>query len=141
VAITPDDLAYPDAFRTLPDPPYLLFACGNLGLLAEPGVGIVGTRAPTDYGRGAATSLSGDLARAGYSIVSGMAKGIDAAAHAAALDAGGKTVGVLGHGIDRVYPPENREAVRQGARARAADFRAGAGRGARPPATSRAATG
>jgi DNA processing protein len=108
VAITPDDLAYPDAFRTLPDPPYLLFACGDLGLLAEPGVAIVGTRAPTDYGRGAATSLSGDLARAGYSIVSGMAKGIDAAAHAAALAAGGKTVGVLGHGIDRIYPPENR---------------------------------
>jgi DNA processing protein len=107
VSITPADAAYPDAFRTLPDPPYLLFAAGDLALLGTPGVGVVGTRSPTDYGVRAATSLSGALARAGLTIVSGMAKGIDAAAHAAALDAGGATVGVLGHGIDRVYPPEN----------------------------------
>jgi DNA processing protein len=107
VSITPADAAYPDAFRTLPDPPYLLFAVGNLALLATPGVGVVGTRSPTDYGLRAAASLSGGVARAGLTIVSGMAKGIDAAAHAAALDAGGTTIGVLGHGIDRVYPPEN----------------------------------
>ncbi|HEX8905411.1 MAG TPA: DNA-processing protein DprA, partial [Longimicrobiaceae bacterium] len=107
VAITPADAAYPDAFRTLPDPPYLLFAIGSLELLGTPAVGVVGTRSPTDYGRRAATSLSGDLARAGLAIVSGMARGIDSAAHAAALDAGGATVGVLGHGIDKVYPPEN----------------------------------
>jgi DNA processing protein len=107
VSITPADAAYPDAFRTLPDPPYLLFAVGNLALLATPGVGVVGTRTPTDYGVRAAASLSGGVARAGLTIVSGMAKGIDAAAHAAALDAGGTTIGVLGHGIDRVYPPEN----------------------------------
>jgi DNA processing protein len=107
VSITPADAAYPDAFRTLPDPPYLLFAAGNLDLLATPGIGVVGTRSPTDYGLRAAASLSGALARAGLTIVSGMAKGIDAAAHAAALDAGGTTVGVLGHGIDRVYPPGN----------------------------------
>jgi len=107
VAITPDDLAYPDAFRALPDPPFLLFASGNLDLLAAPGVGVVGTRSPTEYGRRATASLAGEVARAGYCIVSGMAKGIDAAAHAAALEAGGATVGVLGHGIDRVYPPEN----------------------------------
>ncbi|HEX9936847.1 MAG TPA: DNA-processing protein DprA, partial [Longimicrobium sp.] len=107
VAITPGDAAYPEAFRTLPDPPYLLFAIGNLELLASPGLGMVGTRAPTEYGRRAAASLAGELARAGLTIVSGMARGIDSAAHAAALDAGGTTVGVLGHGIDRVYPPEN----------------------------------
>ncbi|HEU4562817.1 MAG TPA: DNA-processing protein DprA [Longimicrobium sp.] len=107
VAITPDDSAYPDAFRTLPDPPYLLFAIGNLDLLTAPGLGVVGTRTPTEYGRRTAASLSGELARAGLSIVSGMARGIDSAAHAAALEAGGTTVGVLGHGIDRVYPPEN----------------------------------
>lgn len=107
VALTPHDPAYPEAFRPLPDPPYLLFATGNLDLLAAPGLGVVGTRMPTDYGRRIATRLSAELARAGLSIVSGMAKGIDAAAHAAALDAGGATVGVLGHGIDRVYPPEN----------------------------------
>jgi DNA processing protein len=107
VSLTPADAAYPDAFRTLPDPPYLLFAAGDLELLGTPGVGVVGTRSPTDYGLRAAGSLSGDLARAGLTIVSGMAKGIDAAAHAAALDAGGATVGVLGHGIDQVYPPGN----------------------------------
>ena len=107
VAITPADAEYPDAFRLLPDPPFLLFASGRLDLLGRPGVGIVGTRAPTPYGRQSAASLAAELVRAGYTIVSGMAKGIDAAAHAAALDAGGGTVGVLGQGIDRVYPPEN----------------------------------
>jgi DNA processing protein len=109
VALTPDDSAYPQAFRALPDAPFLLFAVGDLSLLARPGVGVVGTREPSPYGRRAATRLAGDLAQAGYQIVSGMAKGIDAAAHGAALDAGGTTVGVLGHGIDRVYPAENRE--------------------------------
>jgi DNA processing protein len=107
VAITPADAAYPDAFRHLPDPPYLLFAIGDLGLLSTPGVAVVGTRSPTDYGRRTAASLAGGVARAGLSIVSGMARGIDSLAHAAALEAGGTTVGVLGHGIDRVYPPEN----------------------------------
>jgi DNA processing protein len=107
VAITPEDTTYPAAFRLLPDPPFLLFASGRLELLGTPGLGVVGTRSPTAYGRQAAASLSAELVRAGYTIVSGMAKGIDAAAHAAALDAGGGTVGVLGQGIDRVYPPEN----------------------------------
>jgi DNA processing protein len=107
-AITPDDEAYPEAFRVLPDPPFVLFTAGDLSLLGLPGLGVVGTRAPTDYGRRTATRLSHDLARAGYAIISGMAKGIDATAHTAALDAGGATVGVLGHGIDRVYPQENR---------------------------------
>jgi DNA processing protein len=113
VAITPADAAYPEAFRTLPDPPYLLFAIGDLDLLAQPGIGVVGTRAPTDYGRRTAMGLAGELARAGLPIVSGMARGIDSAAHAAALDAGGTTVGVLGHGIDRIYPPENEKLFRR----------------------------
>ncbi|HEU0014144.1 MAG TPA: DNA-processing protein DprA, partial [Longimicrobium sp.] len=108
VGITPDDAAYPEPFRRLPDPPFLLFACGRLDLLEKPGIAVVGTRAPTPYGRSAAAGLSGELARAGYAVVSGMARGIDSVAHAAALEAGGATVGVLGHGIDRVYPPENR---------------------------------
>jgi DNA processing protein len=107
VAITPDDLAYPEAFRQISEPPFLLFAAGDLSLLGQPGVGVVGTRSPTDYGRQAATALAGELARAGYLVVSGMAKGIDAAAHAAALSAGAGTVGVLGQGIDVVYPREN----------------------------------
>jgi DNA processing protein len=107
VAVTPDDLAFPDAFRVLADAPFLLFATGRLELLGSPAVGIVGTREPTDYGRQTAMRLAGDLARAGYAVVSGMAKGIDAAAHAGALGAGGETVGVLGHGIDLTYPRDN----------------------------------
>lgn len=108
VVVTPDDEVYPPAFRTLPDPPVVLYAMGDVHLLNDPGVGVVGTRAPTDYGCRAAAGLSRELARAGYTIVSGMAKGIDAVAQAAALDAGGATVGVLGHGIDKIYPSDNR---------------------------------
>ncbi|MDB4952395.1 MAG: processing protein [Gemmatimonadetes bacterium] len=108
VAISPDDAAYPDAFRHLSDPPFLLFAAGNLELLGRPAIGVVGTRSPSDYGLRATRSLAGELASAGFLVVSGMAKGIDAAAHAASLDAGAGTVGVLGNGIDVVYPPENR---------------------------------
>lgn len=103
-----DDDVYPPAFRALPDPPLVLYALGDVHLLGDPGIGVVGTRAPTDYGRHTAAGLARELARAGYTIVSGMARGIDAVAQAAALDAGGATVGVLGHGIDRVYPSENR---------------------------------
>jgi DNA processing protein len=106
--VTAEDDVYPLAFRTLPDPPLVLYALGDVHLLGDAGIGIVGTRAPTDYGRRTAAGLARELTRAGYTIVSGMAKGIDAVAQAAALDAGGATVGVLGHGIDRVYPSENR---------------------------------
>jgi DNA processing protein len=106
--VTPEDDVYPPAFRALPDPPVVLYALGDVHLLNDPGVGVVGTRAPTDYGCRAAVGLSRELARAGYTIVSGMAKGIDAVAQAAALDAGGATVGVLGHGIDKIYPSDNR---------------------------------
>lgn len=111
--VTPDDDVYPSAFRALPDPPVVLYAAGDVHLLNDPGIGVVGTRAPTDYGCRAAAGLARELARAGYSIVSGMAKGIDAVAQAAALDAGGATVGVLGHGIDRVYPEDNRRLFRR----------------------------
>lgn len=106
VALTQDDPVYPAAFHDLSDRPYLLFATGDLSLLQRPALAIVGTRAPTPYGRNAAESLSGELALAGLVIVSGMARGIDAAAHRGAMEAGGSTVGVLGHGIEQVYPPE-----------------------------------
>lgn len=107
VAITPDDAAYPDAFRKLDDAPYLLFAVGNLDLLATEGLAVVGTRAPSDYGLATTTKLVEAVAREGLTIVSGMARGIDAAAHATALAAGGGTIGVLGNGIEQAYPPEN----------------------------------
>lgn len=105
--VTQEDAAYPQAFRALADPPFVLYAMGDVQLMSEPAIGIVGTRNPTDYGRRVASRLAYELARAGYGIASGMAKGIDAVAQTAALDAGGATVGVLGHGIDRIYPPEN----------------------------------
>lgn len=107
VVVTPDEVAYPDAFRLLPDAPFLLYAAGDLGALLRPGVAVVGTRSPTAYGRGAAASLSAGLAGAGYVVVSGMARGIDTEAHRAALDAGAPSVGVLGHGIEQVYPAES----------------------------------
>lgn len=107
VAITPDDAAYPDAFRKLDDAPYLLFAVGNLDLLATEGLAVVGTRAPSHYGLHTTTTLVEAVAKEGLTIVSGMARGIDAAAHATALAAGGGTVGVLGNGIEQAYPPEN----------------------------------
>ena len=113
VALTPDDPLYPEAFRTVSEPPFLLFAAGDLELLRAPAIAFVGTRSPSPYGRAAAIDLAGGLARAGYAIVSGMARGIDTEAHQAALAGGGTTVGVLGHGIDSVYPPENRALFRQ----------------------------
>lgn len=112
-AVTPDDAGYPARLLELADPPFVLYLLGDPSLLEGAAMGVVGTRAPTPYGRAAAVGLSGDLARAGYVIVSGMARGIDAAAHGAALDAGGGTVGVLGHGLDRVYPAENRALFRR----------------------------
>jgi DNA processing protein len=110
--LSPDDRDYPDGFRLLSDPPFLVFAVGDLALLRAPAVALVGTRQPSAYGRDTAAGLSRELVRAGYVIVSGMASGIDAAAHGAALEAGGGTVGVLGNGIDRVYPAENRSLFR-----------------------------
>jgi len=106
VAIT--DPRYPTLLREIFDPPVLLFARGRLELLQSTLFGVVGTRRTTPYGLAAAERLSGDLARAGLAIVSGMARGIDTAAHEAALAAEGDTVAVLGCGVDVVYPAENR---------------------------------
>jgi DNA processing protein len=112
VALTPDDRDYPASFRLVPDPPFLVFAVGDLGLMRAPAVAIVGTRRPSPYGRATAAALAQGLVGAGYVVVSGMASGIDAVAHGAALKAQGGTVGVLGHGIERVYPAENRALFR-----------------------------
>jgi DNA processing protein len=106
--LTPDQPGYPDAFRLIHDPPFLLFTSGDLTLLDDPAIAVVGTRNPTEYGRSSARELSGALASAGYCVVSGMARGIDSVAHAAALRQGGATIGVLGNGIEQIYPPENR---------------------------------
>jgi len=107
--VTLSDSRYPEALRRIFDPPPMLFARGSVELLASICIGVVGTRHPTPYGVAAAERLSGDLARAGVTIVSGMARGIDTASHKAALAAQGKTLAVLGCGVDVVYPSENRK--------------------------------
>jgi DNA processing protein len=108
VLVTVADPRYPQLLRDIFDPPILLFARGRVELLQSIGLGVVGTRRPTPYGLAAAERLSTDLANAGMTIVSGMARGIDTAAHKGALAAGGSTVAVLGCGVDVLYPSENR---------------------------------
>jgi DNA processing protein len=95
---------YPPLLREIPDPPLALHYSGDVSLLARASVAIVGSRRATPYGVNAAAQLARDLVGAGLVVVSGMARGIDAAAHHAALDAGGTTIAVLGTGIDVVYP-------------------------------------
>jgi DNA processing protein len=106
--ITLGDAAYPPSLRAIFDPPPVLFARGDVELLQDVMVGVVGTRRPTPYGIAAAERLSSDLAQAGVTIVSGMARGIDTAGHRAALSVNGRTIAVLGCGVDVVYPSENR---------------------------------
>lgn len=107
--VTFHDPRYPRQLREIFDPPVLLFAVGRTELLSTPTVGVVGTRRPTPYGLAAAERLSADLARAGLTIISGMARGIDTAAHKAALAEEGETIAVLGCGVDVLYPVENRK--------------------------------
>jgi DNA processing protein len=102
------DSRYPPRLREIFDPPPLLFARGNVDLLRNLMIGVVGTRRPTTYGIAAAERLAKDLAGAGLTIASGMARGIDTAAHRAVLDAAGDTIAVFGCGVDQVYPAENR---------------------------------
>ncbi len=102
------DSRYPRRLREIYDPPVVLFARGRVELLDTMMLGVVGTRRPTPYGVAVAERLSADLARAGLTIVSGMARGIDTAAHRGVLNAGGDTVAVFGCGVDVVYPSENR---------------------------------
>ena len=109
---------YPAMLAEIADPPILLYAMGDSDLLGSPQIGIVGTRRPTQYGRAVAERLSRDLALEGLTITSGMARGIDSKAHVGALEAGGKTIAVLGTGVDVAYPRENaklrRSIVEQG---------------------------
>ena len=108
VAITLGDPQYPQPLREIFDPPIVLYARGRVALLQSLALAVVGTRRPTPYGVAAAERLSADLAHAGLTIVSGMARGIDTAAHKGALTAGGGTIAVLGCGVDVIYPSENR---------------------------------
>ena len=107
--LTPQDAQYPEQLLAIYDPPAVLWVRGDAALLWRPGIAVVGTRAPTAYGAGMAELLSRDLANRCMVIFSGMARGIDTAAHKGALDAGGKTVAVWGTGLDVVYPKENKK--------------------------------
>ncbi len=105
--LTLQDANYPQRLRLIPDPPRVLYRRGELTPEDGAGIAVVGARAATAYGRTVAGRLGRELATAGVTVVSGLARGIDGCAHRGALDAGGRTVAVLGTGLDRVYPPEH----------------------------------
>lgn len=114
--VTPADEDYPSQLRTAPGAPLALYVKGDVKALRTPMIAMIGTRRATAYGRDLANRLSYDLCKAGWGVVSGLALGIDAESHRGALEAGGVTVGVIGSGLDRFYPEENRELAREIAR-------------------------
>jgi DNA processing protein len=111
--LTYSDPSYPERLREIFDPPVLLWIRGNVELLAQPSIAVVGTRHPTPYGTGMAEMLSRDLANRGLVILSGMARGVDTAAHRGALAAKRPTVAIWGTGVDVVYPKENKSLAEQ----------------------------
>lgn len=106
--ITITDLAYPKKLLTIEYPPPVIFLKGEILEEDECAVAIVGTRHLTSYGRQVTEELAAFLARNGVTVISGLARGIDSVAHQAALEAGGRTIAVLGCGVDIIYPPEHR---------------------------------
>jgi DNA processing protein len=111
--LTPEDADYPERLREIYDPPTTLWIRGDVKQLARPGIAVVGTRQPSPYGAGMAELLSRDLTNRRLVIFSGMARGVDTAAHKGAMEAGGKTVAVWGTGIDVIYPKENKKLAEQ----------------------------
>jgi DNA processing protein len=107
--IDKDSDDYPELLRQIPGPPERLYVIGNVDALHMPSLAIVGSRNPTRQGRQNAYEFAKHLGRSGFCIVSGLATGIDAAAHEGALDGGALTVAFLGHGIDQIYPASNRQ--------------------------------
>lgn len=104
---------YPPLLSEIHDPPLVLYARGNLQALEAPSIAIVGTRRPTYYGLQMAEGLACDVARRDLAVISGLARGIDSAAHRGCLEGRGRTIAVLGCGIDVVYPRENKQLARQ----------------------------
>ena len=104
---------YPGRLKQIYDPPVIIYVRGNVEAVAEPGVAVVGTRHPTPYGMGMAERLACDLASRGLTIISGLARGVDAAAHRGAVNAKGRTVAVFGTGADVVYPREHNRLTEQ----------------------------
>ena len=106
--LTFEDESYPCRLREIDAAPMVLYIRGEVRRQDHLAVAVVGTRKPTSYGRTVTKDISSYLSRNGITIISGMARGIDGIAHRAALDAGGRTIAVLGSGIDQIYPPEHR---------------------------------
>ncbi|HKZ06484.1 MAG TPA: DNA-processing protein DprA [Methylomirabilota bacterium] len=106
--LVPDGPDFPAQLRSIPDPPSSLWMRGTVQREDALAIAVVGSRRATPHGLALAERLAGDLAARGVTVVSGLARGIDSAAHRGALAAGGRTIAVLGSGVDRVYPPENR---------------------------------
>lgn len=109
-----DDGSYPTLLREIADPPITLYVRGDWqGCFEQPGVAVIGSRMCSTYGENASEMLARDLASRGICVISGLARGIDTAAHRGAMRGGGKTIAVLGTGIDGVYPKENTRLVRE----------------------------
>jgi DNA processing protein len=106
--LVPEDADFPGQLRSIADPPPVLFAIGNLALVERQALAVVGSRDHSAYGEAVARAVAAQAVRAGLVVVSGMARGLDAVAHSAALDAGGTTIGVLGNGLGVIYPAANR---------------------------------
>jgi DNA processing protein len=111
--LTWDSPEYPRLLREIPAPPYVLYVKGSITVEDAWAVAVVGTRRASAYGREVTRRLVSPLARSGITVVSGLARGIDAEAHWTALKSGGRTIAVLGCGIDRVYPPEHRKLAQE----------------------------
>jgi DNA processing protein len=111
--LTWEDEEYPPNLKAIYDPPPVLYLLGRIDPSDRSAVAVVGSRYPTTYGRTAAEKIAFGLGKFGITVVSGLARGVDSAAHQGALASGGRTLGVLGCGIDLIYPPENRDLFRQ----------------------------
>jgi DNA processing protein len=107
--ISPQNPEFPDILTELHRPVKSINIIGEMPKPTDKLVAIVGTRKSTSYGRGVAYQLGNELAKAGVVVVSGLARGIDGLAHQGAIDAGGRTIAVLGHGLDRIYPAQHRQ--------------------------------
>ncbi len=107
--ISKDSIYYPNCLSKISDPPVLLHIKGNIEILKKDCIAIVGTRKPSEFGRNQAKEIGVNFAKEGYVVVSGLAEGIDSAAHMGTLEANGLTIAVLAHGLDMLYPAKNKQ--------------------------------
>ncbi len=111
--ITRIDDDYPQWLKNFPDAPIVLYVMGKIAEQDKKSIAVVGTRHPTHYGRDMAERISKDMVRCGFTVISGLARGIDTIAHKSAVGVGGRTIAVIGGGLDYIYPPENKELAKK----------------------------